>query len=862
MLDHQQKDSPNPATSAAEQLALRSIFPEGRLSFETVQDLIGQYDNEPSIIQRASIGQLKRFDQMQVAQLDRDQHQLIEKALEAALCLPFTPNLEDFTRNQRDAYADAEVAAHRLSLLRNGQPDPILLQEVSPTARDALDYLKYVFSQLRPTVRLMVGDMGEGKSTFAAAMESHCQLSNIYFERHVVSRTTSFDVFYAARGIMLPEKSLAAAIQQLAAVAIIDSHSPLIQKALDAFKSPPLSSVMRNLIRYTQQNAGRLIEHDSAASLAQQAKGAITDWYTAPSYSRITQLREFNYQIGAVSVFSGKASKAGITTIIHEFLDFYRACGIHPVYLYDEFESITQFNAKEKDIALGFFRDVIDIINETKGASIFLFSTSDGLNAIRQYGALDDRLKASSEWSLTAPTWHVRHFSSWDASHFLETLLALYQSASLIDSYHARATAEHIEVYRELGQADGFVQALSDSNTLPRERIKALVSLLDSAVNGEAYIREKFNTLFYTPPAEEEEPLCSVSDELAEENAKLYTSFHDFLTGSNNAEHISLDDEDIDALPFGREIEADGPHEPDSASTDLAEKALTPSTPPPLQPDAEPALLSPSVGCQEELDFTLGGPLDGLTEAGRQRKRQREKEVLAVCGWVETRNPLANRPKEKTLEAFIFGSEAPAHFAARVAAYRDEGGLMNQFNQRPSFIGESDDFVLPSQLKYNGNKEHALLRFLRKILSTLLTEDKTFVTVPGDEAFRYERKSLAEQDEREIKAGRLKFGHKAFLDLVPNKPLFPKCHQLKKITPDEDIKTLRKFVYSLAASKNLLPPDEWVDAFVLGYAKARFQHVPPASRNGIQFIVERRGLMSMFDNRRTLAVRPLTDKAM
>lgn len=865
----------SPALSPSDQLALRSIFPHGKLAFEGISLLIdGMQNHQKDARFLACVEQIRLFDGHPVEQLDEDHQHLLEKSLENVLKLSSTPDISGFAQSSRVDFMAAELALSRLSLLRNGQPDPRLLLETSPTAEKALNYLRQELTHQRPIIRLVIGDMGEGKSTFATALEQHCEIHKVIFERTTIPRGQHFDVFSMARGIIIPVGPMATALQQIALATLVDPETPLIKTSRNAFTVQPLANFMRDLIDFTQRHADTYADEQSAGALAEKAVGAIASWYSAPSRSRMVGIREFHGQIDPSFRFTGMPTKSEVVAVMKDFLHFYRAVQVHPVWLYDEFESITQLRANQLDIALGFFRDVIDLVNETKGGSILLFSTSDGQRAIRKYGALDDRLKAADSWSLTAPTWNVQRFSAWDADKFLEALLSLYQQAREIDPLFAGAVTDLADVYREFANDQRFRTTVSDTGILPRERIKAIVSLLDSAVDGEDAVRQRFAALWEAPsePESSESFLSSPQESqpgneadqwpletafmsiLSAENVQRSSKAGSEVVSSEEQELGSIDISDIELppannddvqLPYldtpvyvapGTEVgrEADG--EIDQASIKKASKGL--------------------ITTREALDPELGGPRDGMTEIGRQRQEDRDIEAAAVCGWVTDSNPLLSKPKDKPLDQFILISNSSAHIGARVAAYRDVGGLIDNIDKRLESVGVSTAIqVLKSDKGADLLKLHDLSQ---EIIQVLPSQAVRVMAASGND-IGVAKKKLADEDKDLIEKGRKKLGSAAYLDVVPYKARFAQCHEALDINPAENIQVLRKFVYTIAAHKGVLPPDEWTDGFVLKLAFDHFGHQPPSSRNGIAFIQQRGGLLSMFEKRRTLAVLPLTE---
>jgi hypothetical protein len=869
-----------PALSPSDHLALRSLFPGGCLSFDAIAAYLDEVPEEAKDARfQACKNQIKMFDGRPVEQLGENHQRLLEKSLQNVLKLQETPDISGYAENSQIDFMAAEDALNRLSLLRNGQPDPKLLLETSPNAEKALDYLRQEIENQRPIIRLVIGDMGEGKSTFAAALEHHCHASTVCFERSVIPRGTHFDVFSMARGIIIPPKVMAGALHQIALAALIDPESPLIKDCRAAFTVQPLASFMQDVITHTITHANSYADSVNAQRLATKTVAAISSWYATPSNSRLKAIQEFHQRIGESFRFTGSPSKAEVVAVLKDFLTFYRAAQVHPVWLYDEFESISQLQANQLDIALGFFRDAIDLINETKGGSILLFSTSDGQRAIRQYGALDDRLKAADTWSLTAPTWHVQQFSAWNADKFLAALLSLYTRASQIDPMFAGAVADNAPLIMELADHAGFRETLSDTTLLPRERIKAVISLLDSAVNGENALRQRFSAIWPQAYARDEEKDQALTgdelssdeiDDLAGNPAPLEATPQ---TASNNI-GLNADESDIDEVMIGAEEavqfelgrvgqEASGLLDDDALNDPLDEEDF--ALPPPFLCD-EPALEAADtsditykakrpITSVDELDLALGGPGDGLTDIGRQRQQERDVEDTALCGWVTDMDPLAKRTPGKPLARFLFATSSVPHIGARVAAYRDAGGATEGMAKALRDEGIPLSLTFLEEQKSQDNKR---LSKLADDVKRLLDDQPTItvMTVSGPHV-SVSKKALADEDEMAIREGRDMFGREAFLDAVPYKARFPQCHEAMRLNIAQNIQVLRKFVYTYAATDGVMPPDEWVDRFVLNAALEFFSHQPPTSRNGVQFIHARGGLLGMFDKRRTYAVLPL-----
>lgn len=257
-------------------------------------------------------------------------------------------------------------------------------------------------------------------------------------------------------------------------------------------------------------------------------------------------------------------------------------------------------------------------------------------------------------------------------------------------------------------------------------------------------------------------------------------------------------------------------------------------------------------------------PQDGMTLTGRLRKKLRQPEEAAWSGWIVR----PTRPSRGRFSRAIFGAISSAHAGARLAVYRDEGHDGKLLSQTAGPLRKSGLFPPTWCRVFESRSDHReALEALRNELNILLEHDESIpVMVPTstrEEMTRLKARmdKLHDRDKAGIKKMRQLHGHQSMHTVHPKQPRFSFfCPIPATVDPLQDIQQCRQFVYTVCAHLTLLPPDAWVDRYVLDLLNTRFGYQPETSLQGIRFHVPHRSRPGVLDSNRPLRVSPLRAK--
>lgn len=831
-------------------------------------------DAEPEVEQSpryaASKALMERYADIPIEKIPEDERELLEMAMQHAFGLSVQPSILPFAKGSAAAHKEGEAALKSIQRLRAGQPDTDLYLATSPKAHDAVSYLAEQFASRRPLGRLIVGEMGQGKSTLADAVQARAGAGHVVMLPHVVLRESRFSTYRTIVNLVLQRDLLVAAFRQIATTALVSPDSAMLEQASRAVTMPPIDKLFQGSVTYLSENP----ETVSPEALADDMLYVLGSWLRPNG--NIREGQRFLKSIGNSPDFTIYFQNVEPMDVARAFIAFFAATRVYPVWLVDEFESYAQLKNNQRDMALGFYREMFDCLYAEHGTgALLLLATPDGQTIIRNYGGFDGRLMGAEDSTLSSTTWEVADFSAWEPDALLDYLFGLYEAGAEAGDDACQRVVEMRPVFDELFASTTFRESLTDTAALPRERIKAVLSLLDLAVDGEDAVRQSFGRLMAEPMELGDD--ASFSELLRQADALEQEQEEQNLTPQDEAwlsHHAGLAHDEVDngEPPGWTEWPVDGLMEDkgdrDSSNGHVADAPRRRI--PGLMADSESHADgddSPDRSDGEGLeggnkDKTDHPPVDGLTKAGRELLAIANLEDRAWMGWV----PTPGMPDNKSQTQLIFHATGPSHTAGRLAKYRDGGGSVSELWGNLARSNNPKDKAVCAKWLYLADRtRHSELHLnaLGEMLDALLVADPSIpVMMPHQsraEADAYsERVShLVHENKEGIKALRKKFGKAAIPAAQRYASRFPLCHASAMINPLTDIQQCRHFVYAVAASIYVLPPDPWVDRFVLHKIESVWGHRPTTSRKGVQFHTNSGKLFSMFDRRRSLATEPM-----
>lgn len=820
------------------------------------------FDSDNPQAQDAARTRLLRLNGRKLASLSQQEHAIATAALKVVLGLQELPEIMGAGESSADGPPDA---LKRLDRLRLGQPDPRMMMLLSDGAQRAVDYLHDRFHHRLPVVRMIAGEMGEGKTTLAREIVASSKEAGASPMMFNVPRDTVFDLSVWLRAMLLNTGLMMDAIHNIAQNALLlgDNHQ---QTLVDCFSNTALSAVMGTVIGQAVTNSELFSEPAAARTLAKECCGALAPWMSS-EYSAVTPARDFLMRYSEGIDFSERYRREQIPTLLNDFLAFYREAGIYPVWLFDEFESISQLTSKKADVALGFFRDILDSVVSADSGALLLFSTGDGVACLRSYPALEDRLQSADDWTLASPTWYIGDFCTWHASTLFKALIALYRRGAQSGDLTAKAVIEHQEMLGEFFEEATVQEWLQDVTVVPRERLKALVALFDSAVNGRGTLGKRMAAF--------KEPASLLDSPLDHDSARA----RDPLPGSpfenTSVPHSLASDAELNDLldkwdmsePFPQNA-APLPHldddlrplEPDHAEEEWVEWENLAAGDAPVDAGVD----ATTDDAKEDHIGSGGNPfqVDGaddlrtrsmLTEYGYQRWVKRLKLNAAVMPFQH--NSASQAPaKASDQKKRIHSATTYARLGLRLSQFRDSGGLITKLWE--TFDSDTLALTKRESIALLGNTHNDLLemeRLGREFIELAAAHKNVLpVATPETHAEADNRKVLEKNDHMAIREARER--GETLWPFVNDKTKWSECRTGNEITPFSNIRVFRQALYTWFAMHGSIPSDEWVDQHVLDTLRENYGYSPRTSRAGVHFLMARRGLLSRSDKRRSLAV--------
>lgn len=402
-----------------------------------------------------------------------------------------------------------------LNSLRNGQPTPALMQQLSVNCTAAIGYLRSEMLQRRSIVKILIGDPGAGKTTFKTLLaESVADLNYVAPIALSLAASSSFNsrTFFG---------------QALFDVGLMDRAINSLRHADDGAKYLAAAQKMvREKCRSRSANIlnaiiGASLKHEhNISALSNAAQIWFSDGLKRPLIQEINKLTDATH----ITLPDMQASQQDTVNVMYDMIDFYVATGVYPIWLVDEFESHTTMNngMSGRLKLLSIFREFIDSICASNGSGILILSTRDGHESTAAYPALRNRLRGRKMFSLPQTVWPMDHLTNWDAAHVASTIEQLYQSAAAIDTYICGPVDEALKSIdnAKRNELTRHVQDILSSKLEPRTKLQEVVSnnydLLSSSLATSALLARIART---------KDESCIMSDIYQDPETGLETSF-------------------------------------------------------------------------------------------------------------------------------------------------------------------------------------------------------------------------------------------------------------------------------------------------------------------------------------------------
>ncbi|CAM3838950.1 hypothetical protein VRRI112168_02665 [Vreelandella rituensis] len=761
-------------------------------------------------------------------------------------------------RTPRQAFLDIEA-------IRQGQPNPWLMQHLSPRLETATQMIASRIRQPVAITRLIIGEMGEGKSTLLRLIH------------HLARKEGAIPVTYTApqSRIFRPEDMLGALffapVLFHACAEYINSKpgKPSITSLLETTKKSEAHPAFRAFVRAcqkskrTKRDATQEAPDDDLDGVVREFIEAMQQWVKNSSNSRCGPINRFiaKHDQGMVS---SKFNVMEGTTFILSTINFIRRCQVFPLWLVDEFESYVALNEGRLQVCLGLYREIIDAINhrdpehDQSSGGLFLFSTYDGLKVIKRYPALEDRLyTANKQFSVNHGSWHMQSFRDGDPKHTVLRMLELYRNAATSGDPTCLAAADHADLITSPGAQELFASILQAKNSVPRNTFKQVAELFDTFEHGDAAFLERLSA-FHGPAPEQP----ASSDDRPPSATPLATVTPDTGVNQAPAQKRSAVDLLLSCVRSRREsaptdaASAPGPA-PYTCEADAIEDTPEPLPPPPAElvidgndiaeidiDDVEAAPgwenhdygILPS-GDGDLPDADVGTPL----VAGRPMLTGRAM-LDAVAGILVQRDTALLSLSEADIKARLLKASHAGYLMQRFCVLRDQGGNLQDFchliGYRPRQISALELearcglWIEESGcLSFPGNKASRIWHTYFAMLACLSDD----FTLRANQAITrlVSMSDVIAPDNSESEADTPKEKPKGKKKREPRLAIT----EVRQVTlqPFTSIGQLRHSLYIIAAGQGYIPLDEEIDSLVMNEYQSIMGDMPSPSRNGISF---------------------------
>lgn len=748
---------------------------------------------------------LDQMDGVELATLPADTASTVSQALSSALEIP-------------PIYVgDGKRAAQDLDAIRLGQPTPALMTTLSKPADEARRYLEHRFQLHFPTTKLVVGEMGEGKTTFLQLIDQLARAEGAEPISITVHRSGIFRTANVSSDMIFRPELIRACLAHITQLRTDDAVDARHLQSLVAITHGHLSGPAFEALIHQGVQLGADAAASDITNEAAQFSHAMSHWARSNVDSRLTPLKEYMANRGAGRSIQGPFDPKDTLKLFKVMLRFLKACDVYPVWLIDEFESYGALNAPKTQACLGLYREMLDAIHanvdgENIGTgALFFFSTGDGVNTIRSYPALYDRLRASHHFGVHNPTWHMHEFSRWSFDEVMEVIKARYIGGASTGDPVCEAVHRNLDLL----DTDAFRAAvkpmLENPYDVPRNRLKTLTDLIDQLGLG----RDHFTRMI----EDAQEPTHS--------NATLNALFPD----------IDIDEVEVEDIGQANET-PNSVADPEPHATQVEGRDPEDNSAPMSSPRREFALNLLKNGRKERMQT----PPADHQEAAPATQRPDTHPMLPY-------QPRSSYITWEGLEQTLATSRNRSHVARKVSAYRDQGGCLEDLRH-----------LLPEGMTLAKNNDHQALKRFEDASRELL--EKAFSNRGSLTAWISQK-----ADKEDINPDHPK-GSKRDLPILPFLPLQdaetsddkPASACQEKLSEKEGAESihifeslgmLRHCLYCNAADSGELPCDEWMDDLVMNVARAELDYRPRSSRTGIIFKQQGKGIARLLSSGKT-----------
>lgn len=372
-----------------------------------------------------------------------------------------------------------------LAALRNGQPTPSLMLSLSPKADRAITHLLKELEKKTKVIKVLIGDPGEGKSTFETALFSrmdevpHAVPIKVNLSASLRFRSADFMVSLILSPVLLIRAAMALKD-------ITEKDSEKSQEIIEWMKTKRAWHLFKFISGWVQITQPTDTGELSIGDIYEFHK-SMQSWFLEPGGTKTELSRCYDRAGGYVGrVPDAPKGFTNIFILLEEFIQLYHHLDLYPVWAIDEFESIALLQRNDKNLLLSAVREMIDAICAPEGTGCLMISTTnDGLSIIENYPALSDRLFSSGKFTLPNIYWEVNNFSMWDTEKALNALIGLYELGAKEGDSTCQAVIEVLPLHLKTVWFSDYIRSILASETPARSRLKHIVSeVLDTLSEG------------------------------------------------------------------------------------------------------------------------------------------------------------------------------------------------------------------------------------------------------------------------------------------------------------------------------------------------------------------------------------------
>lgn len=399
---------------------------------------------------------IEAYDGSIIADMDDDELDQIKHTLSAAL------KIEKSELEVSGVFSPSK-SLEILTSLRKGQPSPDFMWEFSPWVKRHVEFINNSISKGRSFFKLIVGNPGTGKTTFRNIVASKIPASSLIVSHTFGSQYGKSNLNLAST-ILFDKKIVVDCVNKL--YELKQSNAAEFYSVIQKVEGFNYFQVMSVLFAFSERSDA----DESITQFSDRYHAGITRWL---ELDRSLTLSTLNREHGIKTGLMPRPTEANILDFTNQFIRFYSAIGVHPVWLLDEFEAHENLRASSIANVMDYFRGFYDILaNPEISGYCLIFSTESGKLLINKYPALKDRLSTGNGVALSSTEWKMSKFDKWNSATILRAIKSLYQSASCLDPL---VTGEAYQNMLNLG--DGFDKKITrelEKPSVPRHKLMEL----------------------------------------------------------------------------------------------------------------------------------------------------------------------------------------------------------------------------------------------------------------------------------------------------------------------------------------------------------------------------------------------------